>query len=396
MKTIHRYILQGVLIPLGLNLLFFTFIFLMGKMLKITKLIINYQVDAGFIGLLLVYSIPHFLVFVFPISLMLSILLAFMRMSADNEILALKSAGVSLYRMMPPVLAVLLCGTAATLIMTVYGMPQSKLAVKRLTYNTLAAHANVGLKARTFNNQFKQVTLYVNAIDTHSMRLTDVFIEDRRNPDAVSTIVAPSGELIRVPGRRAVRVRLYDGLINQVKRDRQSASTLYFATYDIEFDMKQAAKLSRYKRKDEDEMSLAELDAHIRRVKADPDDYHEALNEYHMKFSIPAACLALGLLAIPLGVELKSSRKSAGLGMGLIVFMLYYVLMTGGITFGEMGLVAPLIGLWVPNVIFSVAGIVMLVRSANEKPLYWMDALRIVGAALTRSIQHLSRRMGRR
>jgi lipopolysaccharide export system permease protein len=324
---------------------------------------------------------------------MLAILLAFMRMAADNEIMALKSAGVSLYRMMPPALVIIFIGAAATLSMTVYGMPQSKLAVKRLTYETLAAHANVGLKARTFNNQFKQVTLYVNAIDTSNLRLTDVFIEDRRNPDAVSTIVAPSGELIRVPDRRAVRVRLYDGLINQVKHANKSASTLYFATYDIEFGMKQAAKLSRYKRKDEDEMSLAELDAHINSVKGDPEDYREALNEYHMKFSIPAACLALGLLAIPLGVELKSSRKSAGLGMGLLVFLLYYVMMTGGITFGEMGLIAPVIGLWVPNVVFSAAGMVMLVRSANEKPLYWMDALRLAGALMARGVKNLSRRL---
>ena len=380
------------MIPLGVNLLFFTFLFLMGKMLKITKLIINYQVDAGFIGLLLFYSIPHFLVFVLPISLMLSILLAFMRMAADNEIVALKSAGVSLYRMMLPALLIILLGAAATLILTVYGMPQSKLAVKRLTYEALAVHANVGLKARTFNNRFEKVTLYVNAIDTQTMQLTDVFIEDRRNPDAVNTIVAPAGQLIRVPDRRAVRVRLYDGLINQVKHGEHAARTLYFATYDIEFNMKQAAKLARYKRKDEDEMSLKELDAHIRGVHADPEDYREALLEYHMKFSIPAACLALGLLAIPLGVELRSSRKSAGLSMGMAVFVMYYVLMSAGRSLGEVGMVVPALGLWFPNVLFGAAGVVMLVRSAQEKSLYWMDGLRVVSRVLVDVMQRLIRR----
>ena len=50
MKIAQRYILRSVITPLLVNLLFFTFIFLMGKMLKITKLIINYQVDAGVIG----------------------------------------------------------------------------------------------------------------------------------------------------------------------------------------------------------------------------------------------------------------------------------------------------------------------------------------------------------
>ncbi len=382
--------------PLGVNLFFFTFIFLMGKMLKITKLIINYQVEAGVIVRLLVYSIPHFLVFVMPMAVMMAILLAFMRMAADNEIQVMKSAGVSLYRMIPAPLAIIVCGALATLVMTIYGMPLGKLAIKHLTYETLATHANVGLQARTFNNRFEKVTLYVNAVDPQTMQMQDIFIEDRRNPQAVATIVAPTGQLIRLPERRAVRLRLFNGLINHVQRAGQSARVLHFATYDFEFNFKPADKLSRYQRKDEDEMRLAELRAHIRSVRSDPDDFYEALNEYHSKFSIPAACLALGLLAIPLGVELKSNRKSAGLGMGLSLFMMYYIMMSAGRSLAEVGLVEPALGLWLPNAVFGAGGIIMLVRSANEKPLYWMDGLRFIGRLSAGALQRLIQRLARR
>ncbi|MDJ0801952.1 MAG: LPS export ABC transporter permease LptF [Desulfobacterales bacterium] len=395
MRIVHRHILRSVMTPLGVNLLFFTFLFLMGKMLKITKLIINYQVEAGVIVRLLLYSIPHFLVFVLPMAVMMAVLLAFMRMAADNEILVLKSAGVSLYRMIPSALAVIGCGALATLTMTIYGMPLGKSAIKRLTYETLATHANVGLQARTFNNRFEKVTLYVNAVDSQTMQMRDIFIEDRRNPRAVATIVAPSGQLIRLPERRAVRLRLFNGVINQVERTEQSASVIHFATYDFEFHFKPADKLARYKRKDEDEMNLAELKAHIRSVRSDPDDYYEALNEYHIRFSIPAACLALGLLAIPLGVELKSNRKSAGLGTGLTLFVMYYVMMSAGRSLAEVGLVKPALGLWLPNAVFGTAGIVMLVRSANEKPLYWLDGLRFIGRAFVAAFQRLKRHWGR-
>jgi lipopolysaccharide export system permease protein len=298
--------------------------------------------------------------------------------------------------MMPAALIIAGGGMLATLMMTVHGMPQGKLAIRQLTYATLAAHANVGLKARTFNDRIDKVTLYVNAIETQTMRLTDVFIEDRRDPAAVNTIVAPDGQLIRVPERRAIRLRLYNGLINQVKRGSHSASSLYFSTYDIEFDLKQAAKLASDREKDEDEMTLTELKAYIIRARGYPDAYRDALVAYHAKFSIPAACLALGILAIPLGVELKSRRKSAGLGMGLIVFVAYYLMMTAGRVTGEMGLVHPLLGLWVPNVFFGIIGVVMLVRSANEKPLYWMDGLRALGWAMVRSIARLMRRRAQR
>ena len=139
-------------------------------------------------------------------------------------------------------------------------------------------------------------------------------------------------------------------------------------------------------------MRLAELERHIRSFETETEDYREALIEYHMKFSIPAACLVLGLLAIPLGLELRSNRKSAGLGMGLMVFIMYYVLLSAGRSLGEVGMVAPAWGVWFPNAIFGVAGVVMLVRCAREKSLYWMDGLRVVGRVLVTVTQRLMRR----
>ena len=96
MLIIHRYIFKELVPPLLVNLLFLTAIFLMTRMLQVTKLIVNYNVSLASIALILVYSIPHFLVFVLPMSVMLAILLTLMRMSSENEIIALKSSGVSI------------------------------------------------------------------------------------------------------------------------------------------------------------------------------------------------------------------------------------------------------------------------------------------------------------
>jgi lipopolysaccharide export system permease protein len=378
--------------PLVVNLLFLTMIFLMTRMLQITKLVVNHNVGFGTIGLILVYSVPHFLVFVLPMAVMLAILLNFMRMAGDNEIIALKSGGVSLYRLLPPALILAAAGFLATLAMTVYGMPYGKLAIAQATYRMLAANTDIGLQPRTFNNRFEGVTLYVNAVDVHDKRLQDVFIEDRRNPKAVSTIVAPRGRFLKDQTGNTVRLRLYDGMINQAARAKRSANTIRFKTYDVNLDLAQVARLERYKRKDEDEMTLGELRRHIQKVREKPEKYHEALIEFHQKFSIPAACLALGLLAIPLGVELRSRRRSAGLGIGLFVFVLYYVLMTAGRVFGEMGVVHPAVGLWLPNVLMGVGGLFMLVRTANEKTTYLIPALRY----LARRLGHVAARWWRR
>jgi len=357
--------------PFLVNLLFLTMIFLMTKVVKITQLIVNYNVDPATIGLMLVFSIPHFLVFVLPMSVMLAILLTLMRMSGDNEITALKSGGVSLYRLLPPAILLALAGCLATLFMTVYGMPKGQFAIRQLTYQMLAANTDIGLKARTFIKQFKGVTLYVNEVNLQNKKMKDVFIEDRRNPKAVSTIVAPEGLLLKDSEGHSTRLRLYNGMINQVERDKRSANAIYFTTYDVNLvNIVQKARMWQKSQKDRGEMTLAELKAYILKVRETPDNYYNALIEFHQKFSVPAACLALGILAIPLGVELKSTKRSAGLGMGMFIFILYYVMMTAGRVFGQMGICHPAVGLWIPNILAGIGGTIMLIRTANEKPTY--------------------------
>ena len=395
MLILHRYIMKGLIPPLLINLLFLTAIFLMTRMLQITKLIVNYNVSLANIGLILLYSIPHFLVFVLPMSIMLGILLTLMRMSSDNEIIALKSGGVSLYRLLPPILVFAAAGFLATLFMTVYGMPRSKGAITRLTYAMLTSNTDVGLKARTFNTRFKGVTLYVNEVDLNDRSMKDVFIEDRRNPKAVNTIVAPRGRFIKDAKGRSVRLRLFNGMINQISREKRTANTIYFSTYDINLDMRQLARGMDTVEKDADAMGFADLLRHIQSVRTSPEAYHRALITLHEKFSIPAACLALAVLAIPLGVELKSSRRSAGLGMGLFIFIVYYVLMTAGRVLGEIGIIPPAAGLWAPNIIVGAGGVVMLIRAANEKSTYLIPFMRMVGSLIRRHATAWLRRLAR-
>jgi lipopolysaccharide export system permease protein len=90
--------------------------------------------------------------------------------------------------------------------------------------------------------------------------------------------------------------------------------------------------------------------------------------QYYKKFSIAFACLAMGLLALPLGIQGRHSKKALGIGFGLIFFLLYYILLSVGSTLGETGRYPPLLAMWMPNVVLGGFGLYLLVRSANEKP----------------------------
>ena len=366
---INRYIFKEIIPPFIINLVFLTFIFLMTRILDITNMIVNYRISLWKIILMLIYSMPFFLEFVIPMSIMMATLLTFLRLSSDNEIVAMKASGMSVYRLLPPVFLFCVLGWLLTSFMAIYGLPWGRLSLKELSYQVASSNIGIGLKARTFNDGFKDVMLYVNKIDLKNKELINIFIEDQRTQNVVSTVVAPKGKLLSDPENMAFHLRLFNGTINQVNLEEKTAHTIYFDSYDISLDLKRIIAAARQGIKDEEEMSLTELREAIKNASKKDDQFYLTLMEFHKKFSIPFSCFALGLLGIPLGVQARSASRSYGIILGLVFFLLYYILLSAGWVFGEAGVYPPLIGMWVPNIVMGGIGLYLLDRVAKERPI---------------------------
>lgn len=373
-KVIYRYLFIELIPPFLVNLIFFTFIFLMTRILEITNLIVNYRIGLGVVLLMLIYSMPFFLQFIVPMSVMMSVLLTFLRLSNDNEIVALKSGGVSLYGLLPPVLVFCLAAHLITTFMAVYGLPKGRMALKELAVTVIASNLDIGLKERTFNDRFDGVVLYVNKIDIKSKMLIDVFIEDGRNKQIVSTVVAPKARLVSDPENFRFHFRLFNGSINQVDLKRRSAHMIHFDTYDLTIAHRKLDVNLRQGPKHVEEMSIDELRRHLREAEKKDNRYYLARMELYKKFSYPVSCFALGILALPLGIQSKSAKRTFGIGLGLIFFLIYYILLSAGWVFGEAGLYPPLLGMWAPNIVTGGIGIFLLIRTANERSVK-IDAL---------------------
>jgi lipopolysaccharide export system permease protein len=365
---IDRYIFLELISPFVISLGFFTFVFLMAEMLKITDLIVNYGVGLLIIAKILLFSIPYFLTYVIPMATMMAVLLALLRMSGDNEIVALKSAGISLYRLLLPVLTFCLLACLLAYAMAVYGTPVGRQAIKKLTFKVFSSNLDIGLKERTFTDSFSDVMLYVNKIDIKNRALIDVFIEDKRDEQMTSTVIAPRGKLLSEPDSLVFHLRLYDGIVNQVNRENRSATSVSFDTYNVRLDLKKAASAASLQ-KGRKEMSLSELRRFIQTATQKDLQYFKVLMEYYKKFSIPLACLSLGILAVPLGVQTRRGGRSSGLVLGLLFFLLYYVLLSTGMVFGENGAYPPVIGMWAPDIVMGALGLFLLVRAAREQPV---------------------------
>jgi len=372
-SIINRYLLKEMMLPFVINLVFFTFVFLMTKILDITNLIVNYKISMFSVLLILLYSIPRFLSFVIPMSVMMAVLLTFIRLSNDKELVALKAGGVSVYGLIPPVLVFCVMGVVLSCLITVYGMPWGMVSMKELTFQVAASHADAGLKERTFNDSFKDVMLYINKIDLKKKILKDVFIEDKRSQNIVSTVMAPKGRMFAEPDKLVFHLKLYQGTINQVNLENRSAHSINFDSYDVNLDVKKTLTASKDGPKDEDEMSFRDLKAYLKTFSQQNEQYYTALIELHKKFSIPVACLALGILAVPIGIQSESAKRSTGLGLGMVFFLIYYIMLSAGSVFGETGVYPPMVGMWVPNIVLGGLGLFLLIRTANDRSVKIMS-----------------------
>lgn len=368
---IYRHVFWGLMPPFFMNLVFFLFVFLMRQILEITHLVVNQRVGMGVFSLMLVYSMPFFLSYIIPMSVMMSVLITFLRMSADNEIVALKAGGVSLYGLLPPVAVFsVLCAFVAAA-MAVYGVPWGQQAYKRTALAVAQTHFQVGLKERQFIDSFDGVMFYVNKIDLNTNRLHDIYIEDLRDPRLSASIVSPRGEITGGGDKFTFVLTLHNGVINQADLDSRRVYATTFDTYALRLDLKDAVKNISRREKNEKEMGFFELMAYLENKNREEKKYRSVHMEFHKKFSIPFACIALGVLAVPLGAASFSTRKSAGLGLGLVAFLLYYLLLSAGMLMGESGRIPPALSLWLPNIIMGGLGLYLLVRTAQDRPVAW-------------------------
>ncbi|WP_232367023.1 LPS export ABC transporter permease LptF [Desulfocicer vacuolatum] len=364
---LYRYIFRELVSPFGVSLLFLTFVFVMTRIPDITNMVVNYNMGISAVFSLVLYSLPRFMEFTLPMSVMIAVLLTFMRMSGANEIIALKGGGMSIYRLLPPVAFFCTLMTLITLWVTVWAVPWGKHAFTVLGQEMARANINVALKERQFNTPFDNVMIYVSAIDIKTARLKDVFIEDGRDPDSVNITVAAQGALVSRPNEGIYTLTLENGIINQVSLDRSAAHQIQFDRYDINFDVGLPDHKQRIDKKDLDEMGIRELLTVARDGKQGAEKRHEARMELHEKLAIPFACLALGLLALPLGLQSLSARHAPGFGLALFFFMGYYMLLALGWSAGGSGGYPPGVAMWLPNCVMGGTAIYLIKQVAGER-----------------------------
>jgi lipopolysaccharide export system permease protein len=370
-RTLYFYLIKELFPAFLLGLIGFTFILLTGRIVQLMEFFVNKGVPLGYILRLLYLLLPSFMVLTIPMATLLSVLLAFNRLSSDNEITALKASGVSLYQMIPPVLVFAVATYVATTFLSLYSVPRANEGSRALIYEVASSKANAGIREKMFNDDFEGLVLYVEEIKPRTLAWEKVFISDSRNPAEVLTIIAREGEVLSDPGTLVITLRLKRGAIHKLGKEPDAYQKIDFSTYDLRLHLKTGLKEKGTEEKHPADMTLAELSRAIQALQAKGSATKIQWVKVHEKFSIPFACLVFGLIGIPLGLQSRVARggKFQGFAWAIGVLLVYYLLTNAGTSLAERGVVLLEVGMWSANAIFLTLGVYLLVKAANESPV---------------------------
>jgi lipopolysaccharide export system permease protein len=390
-KILHRYIFREILVPFALGLGVFTFVLLLARLLRLIELVVNRGIPATSVARIFLYLLPAFLEITVPMAMLLAILVAFGRLSADSEITALRSSGVSLYQLAPPVATFVVLVTLGTAALAWYGRPWGNRALRTTMWEIARSRATAGLKPQVFNDDFPGLIIYAEQIDATTDRLDHVLIADERDPLQSNTVFARSGYMISDVEHETVTLRLIDGSIHTTDTAAGASYQTDFRSYDVNLDLRATFADARQRPDDPKELTIHQLAAAIAAKHAAGKPATAELVEYHRKFSIPFACVVFGLIALPLGIQPGRAVRSRGFAVSLVVIFAYYALLSTGQGFAEQGRLPPVVGLWLPNLVLGSIGVVLLHRAGREQlrpPAAWAERLatsfRVPAAALRR------------
>jgi len=211
---LFRYIAREIFSDFWVTLFVFTGILFLMRVLKLVDLVVTKNVPITDILLLFSYVIPRFLELAVPMALLIGVILVFGRLSADSELIVMRTSGLSFRQLAVPVAVFSAIAFVLTLILSCWVTPWANHRLGLGVFEIAKMQASTGLIPGVFN-EVGLLTIYAEKIDKDTGRLQHVIIADRRNPEISRNFIAKNGQIVSDDKTRTLMLRLYDGSISE-------------------------------------------------------------------------------------------------------------------------------------------------------------------------------------
>jgi lipopolysaccharide export system permease protein len=364
MRITTKYLLKEIGGPFLASLFVSTIILAAGNIVQTADMVVNKGVELSQVIKLFLLFLPYVLIFTIPISVLAGVLLGFGRLSSDNEVTAFRTSGVSIFRV---VLPVVVCGFIISLANVPLNdriLPQSEFEARKLAKTLGIKHPTALLEPGVFVKGFKDYIIFIHSVKGN--KLEGIRIYQPREDKATRVIVAKTGEVISLPKENAVKLKLRDGTADEIVAEKPDEFyKLSFKEYFMTLSLENAVNVQDIQKKAR-EKSIKELSADIESLEKNDISAIPLRVEFHKKLALAFSNLVFVLIGIPLAITTHRREKFVGFGMAIALFLVYWGLMLSGIAFSIRGIIPPWAGVWTANILLTAIALFLYTRIAGK------------------------------
>jgi lipopolysaccharide export system permease protein len=381
MRILHSYLTRQILASLLMTVLVFTFVLLLGNLLKqIVQLLVSRQATIGVVVQAVGLLIPYVWSFALPMGMLTATLLIFGRFSADQELTAVRASGISLLSLISPILLLSLALCAVSALVNLEIAPRCRVAYTTLISKLEVELANIQFPEGQYIRDIPGYIFKVGKNRRGSLEDVWVFLLPTQTNDTAQTIHARRGELKVDRPNKQLHLDLYDGNFLQ------GGAMGVFESTSLDFNFNPSGRgpqgpkvsdmtfyqLRQLLRELEQVTSSASLQGlspeQLRARKLELEKQREDLTspvrfQIHRQVSFSFACFGFTLVGIPLGIRVHRRETNIGIALALLLVLVYYSFVAVGQAFEARPELAPHLIVWLPNFIFQAVGAVLLWRA---------------------------------
>lgn len=362
MRILDKYIIKEMLGPFIFGICAFSSVFIgTSTLFRIAQYVTKYGAPLLSVVKLFFYSLPSIIVLTFPMSMLLASLLSFGRLSGSSEITAMKSGGLSFYRLSAPVFAIALAVSIFAIGFNEYVVPKANTAYSNIVKNEIekntAPKTQEHIVIKDVSGGLLERLTYARKYDETTGAMYAITMQEFQD-----------GNLVRVENaEKAIwktdRWIMYNGIIHDLSGEGKLERTMRFDQQVL--PLNKAPQTISNEQKKPEEMSIRELKQQISILNSQFVKANIYEVELYQRFAIPMASFVFALIGTPLGLQPHRSSSSIGLGISIVIIFIYYTIMTISTALGQGGAIAPVIAAWIPNIIGVIAGC-FLVKKASQ------------------------------
>lgn len=319
-----------------------------------------------------VFKLPEFVVLAFPMSMLLASLMAYSRLSSDSELVALRSCGVSVYRLVLPAVMVSLFVTGMTFVFNEEIVPAANYRASTTLERAMKREKLPFQDRNIIHTEFGQVTgpdgkrvsmmqrlFYAEEFDGERMKKLTIL--DRSEQGLTQIVSAESATWNFAQNSWD----FFNGTIYIIAPDGSYRNIIRFDRQQLQLPR---TPLDLAKRgRDYGEMNIAQAKERlaILRQGGDRDDIRKMEVRIQQKYALPFVCVVFALVGSTLGIRPRRASKATSFGLSILIVFGYYLLAFLTNALGQIEILSPFLAAWLPSGIGLTIGGVLLVRASR-------------------------------